>query len=125
MITRAPTPRFQSGGRQSRIDILVREAVGWRTDELNRAGNIVPMKQRSTAHRRARGAHPRAPGDIAAELPVAVPREYTEPLRSTGTVDDDDEPEDEHEGENEAAERASSDRTEAPEEFERDDEDRP
>ena len=80
MITRAPTPRFQSGGRQSRIDILVREAVGWRTDELNRAGNIVPMKQRSTAHRRARGAHPRAPGDIAAELPVAVPREYTEPL---------------------------------------------
>jgi hypothetical protein len=39
-------------------------------------------------------------------------------------VDDDDEPEDEHDGENEAGERATSEYTEAPEEFDRDDEDR-
>jgi hypothetical protein len=39
-------------------------------------------------------------------------------------VDDDDEPEDEHDGENEASERETSDATEAPEEFEIDDEDR-
>jgi len=42
---------------------------------------------------------------------------------STGTVDDDDEPEDEHDGENEAAERETRDTEEAPEEFLRDDED--
>jgi hypothetical protein len=42
---------------------------------------------------------------------------------STGTVDDDDEPEDESPDENEAPIRESSDKTEAPEEFERDDED--
>jgi len=44
---------------------------------------------------------------------------------STGTIDDDDEPEDEHPGENEASERETNDATEAPEEFETDDEDRP
>jgi hypothetical protein len=82
------------------------------------------MKSRSTVHRRTRNAHPRAPGDIASELPVTVPADFAAPLRSTGTVDDDDEPEDEREDENEAPERGSSDRTEAPEEFERDDEDR-
>jgi hypothetical protein len=42
---------------------------------------------------------------------------------STGTVDDDDEPEDERDGENEAPIRESVDTTEAPEEFEVDDED--
>jgi len=45
------------------------------------------------------------------------------PPRSTGTIDDDDEPEDESAEENEAPVRENSDRTEAPEEFELDDED--
>lgn len=45
------------------------------------------------------------------------------PPRSTGTIDDDDEPEDESEVENEAPIRETSDATEAPEEFEVDDED--
>ena len=45
-----------------------------------------------------------------------------ETLPSTGTVDDDDDPNDEHEGENEAPERGKED-TELPEEFESDDED--
>lgn len=49
------------------------------------------------------------------ELSEAVPR-------TTGTVDDDDEPEDERPDENEAPVRESSDKTEAPEEFELDDE---
>jgi hypothetical protein len=44
---------------------------------------------------------------------------------TTGTVDDDDDRDDEHEGENEAAVREKSDRTESPEEFEVDDEDEP
>jgi hypothetical protein len=83
------------------------------------------MKPGSTVHRRARPAKPRATGDIPAELPVAAPPEFPEPRPATGTVDDDDESEDEHEGENEAGERATSDQTEAPEEFERDDENRP
>ena len=43
--------------------------------------------------------------------------------RSTGTVDDDDEPEDERPDENEAPIRETSEKTEAPEEFELDDED--
>jgi hypothetical protein len=47
----------------------------------------------------------------------------TSPPHSTGTVDDDDEPEDESPDENEAPIRESSDKTEAPEEFEADDED--
>jgi hypothetical protein len=49
--------------------------------------------------------------------------EFTAPNPTTGTEDDDDEPEDEHPGENEAAERATNDATEAPEEFGVDDED--
>jgi hypothetical protein len=43
--------------------------------------------------------------------------------RTTGTVDDDDEPQDERPGENEAPVGEISDKTEAPEEFELDDED--
>jgi hypothetical protein len=43
--------------------------------------------------------------------------------QTTGTVDDDDEPEDEQPDENEAPIRETSDKTEAPEEFELDDED--
>jgi hypothetical protein len=43
--------------------------------------------------------------------------------RTTGTVDDDDEPQDERPDENEAPIRETSDKTEAPEEFELDDED--
>jgi hypothetical protein len=43
--------------------------------------------------------------------------------RTTGTVDDDDEPQDERSDENEAPVREISDKTEAPEEFELDDED--
>jgi hypothetical protein len=46
-----------------------------------------------------------------------------EGIPSTGTIDDDDEPEDESDDENEAPIRESSDATEAPEEFEKDDED--
>jgi hypothetical protein len=42
---------------------------------------------------------------------------------STGTPDDDDDPGDEHEGENEAPVRETDENTEAPEEFELDDED--
>ena len=55
--------------------------------------------------------------DVAAlqELGGAVPP-------STGTVDDDDDPADEHKGENEAPIRETSEATEAPEEFEVDDE---
>jgi hypothetical protein len=53
---------------------------------------------------------------------IAIPPE-TSSIPSTGTVDDDDEPEDENEGENEAPVREVSDATEAPEEFEKDDED--
>ncbi len=41
----------------------------------------------------------------------------------SGTEDDDDDRDDEHEGENEASIREVSDETEAPEEFEVDDED--
>ncbi len=43
--------------------------------------------------------------------------------QTTGTVDDDDEPEDERPDENEASIRETSDKTEAPEEFAVDDED--
>ena len=42
---------------------------------------------------------------------------------TTGTVDDDDQPEDERADENEAPVRETKDSTEAPEEFEADDED--
>jgi hypothetical protein len=42
---------------------------------------------------------------------------------TTGTVDDDDDPADESRGENEASIRETSESTEAPEEFELDDED--
>ena len=47
-----------------------------------------------------------------------------ESVPSTGTVDDDDEPEDETDHENEAPIRETRDGTETPEEFEHDDEDR-
>jgi hypothetical protein len=43
--------------------------------------------------------------------------------QTTGTVDDDDDPEDERPDENEAPIRETSEKTEAPEEFELDDED--
>jgi hypothetical protein len=43
--------------------------------------------------------------------------------RSSGTEDDDDDRDDEHAGENEAPIREVNDQTEAPEEFEVDDED--
>jgi hypothetical protein len=42
---------------------------------------------------------------------------------TTGTVDDDDDPDDENESENEPPVRETDERTEAPEEFEVDDED--
>ena len=44
------------------------------------------------------------------------------PAHTTGTVDDDDEPEDESADENEAPIRETSEETEAPEEFAADDE---
>jgi hypothetical protein len=55
--------------------------------------------------------------------PASAPAEFTVPHPTTGTDDDDDEPADEHPGENEASERETNDSTEAPEEFEADDED--
>jgi hypothetical protein len=45
------------------------------------------------------------------------------PRPTSGTQDDDDDRDDEHEGENEAPVREVDDQTEAPEEFEVDDED--
>jgi len=58
--------------------------------------------------------------DTALRLPSDVLPEFPVPNASTGTVDDDDEPEDEHDGENEASERRTDDSTEAPEEFQHD-----
>jgi hypothetical protein len=55
---------------------------------------------------------------------VSIPLDFSAPRRSTGTEDDDDEPEDEHDGENEASERETKDAAEDPEEFASDDEDR-
>ena len=57
------------------------------------------------------------PGVAAFQELAAIPE------RSTGTIDDDDEPADESEQENEAPIRETSEETEAPEEFEVDDED--
>jgi len=45
-------------------------------------------------------------------------------LPTSGTDDDDDDRDDEHEGENEAPIREADEATEAPEEFQRDDEDK-
>jgi hypothetical protein len=56
--------------------------------------------------------------DIVRELDVTEA-----PQPTTGTVDDDDDPSDESEDENEAPVRERSESTEAPEEFEVDDED--
>jgi hypothetical protein len=56
------------------------------------------------------------------ELPPFQELSATAP-HTTGTVDDDDEPDDERPDENEAPVRETSDETEAPEEFEVDDED--
>jgi hypothetical protein len=61
--------------------------------------------------------------------PLTLPSErepamFPVPRPTTGSVDDEDEPEDERDDENEAPVRETSDITEAPEEFNRDDEDR-
>jgi hypothetical protein len=56
------------------------------------------------------------------EIPMPVPA--PQPTAPTGTVDDDDAPEDERDGENEARVHEQRDDMEAPEEFQRDDEDR-
>jgi hypothetical protein len=58
-------------------------------------------------------------GDIVSN----VQAEGTAPFPTTGTPDDDDDRDDEHEGENEAPIGELDDQTEAPEEFEVDDED--
>ncbi len=63
------------------------------------------------------------PAAATANLPATAPSQFLEQRASTGTVDDDDEPEDEHAGKNEASVRETSDETEAQQEFERDDED--
>jgi hypothetical protein len=52
-----------------------------------------------------------------------LPPDYLEPRSETGTVDDQDDLDDEREDENEAPVRETDERTEAPEEFEKDDED--
>jgi hypothetical protein len=52
-----------------------------------------------------------------------VPSESIVPAPTTGTEDDDDDRDDEHEGENEAPIREINEQTEAPDEFEVDDED--
>jgi hypothetical protein len=54
---------------------------------------------------------------------VELSPDYVEPRSETGTVDDQDDLDDEREDENEAPVRETNDKTEAPEEFERDDED--
>jgi hypothetical protein len=54
----------------------------------------------------------------------AFPEPDTTHPRS-GTEDDDDDRDDEHASENEASVRETDERTEAPEEFEKDDEDKP
>ena len=56
------------------------------------------------------------------EIPAGTPDEFPTIHPSTGTPDDDDEPEDEHDGENEASQRECQEATEAPEEFNRNDE---
>lgn len=60
---------------------------------------------------------------ICARDPATAPSQFPEPIASTGTVDDDDEPEDERAGENEASVCESRDETEARQEIETDDED--
>ena len=57
------------------------------------------------------------------ETSEAAPDDFPTSRPSTGTVDDDDDPADEQPGENEAESRETRDRTEAPEEFQIDDED--
>ena len=59
--------------------------------------------QRGAAHQRAGGTGP--------DMPVGDPPLFPEVPPSTGTVDDDDEPEDEHDDENEASVREPHDRT--------------
>jgi hypothetical protein len=58
------------------------------------------------------------------ESPEYPPSDFPLPEPTTGTEDDDDAPEDEHPGENEAEVREHDENTEAPEEFDVDDEDR-
>jgi len=77
---------------------------------------------------RAQSAQPPDPytpniGAVVPASPARIPPDFPREHPSTGTEDDDDEPEDEHPGENEASERETDERTEAPEEFEYDDED--
>jgi hypothetical protein len=65
----------------------------------------------------------RNPVTATADLPATAPSQIPDPIASTGTVDDVDEPEDEHVGENEASVRKTRDETEARKEFETDDDD--
>ena len=81
------------------------------------------MKAKSTNTSKT-GTRGRGGDDDAAPLADELAPEQSFPRPSTGTVDDDDEPEDERADENEAPDRATSDRTEAPEEFELDDKNR-
>lgn len=77
------------------------------------------MKYRSVTHATVAPRLETWPG-VARELSFDALPEFPVPNASTGTVDDDDEPEDEHDGENEASERNTDDSTEAPEEFQHD-----
>jgi hypothetical protein len=63
--------------------------------------------------------HSAHPGELVSN----IQSEGVAPTPTTGTQDDDDDRDDEHEGENEALIREIDERTEAPEEFEVDDED--
>jgi hypothetical protein len=67
----------------------------------------------------------RIPEKLTAGTPLesaeTEPSEFLVHMPTTGTVDDADAPGDEHERENEAETRETSDDTESPEEFERDD----
>jgi hypothetical protein len=58
------------------------------------------------------------------EASEKLPSDFPIPPPSTGTVDDDDDPADERADENEARVRGNNDSTEAPREFQHDDEDR-
>jgi hypothetical protein len=84
--------------------------------------NVKHMKPGSTEHSHVRSGSDRTATANDPQTPAVDPSQFPVSRASTGTVDDYDQPEDEHERENEASERETSDDTEAPEEFHRDNE---
>jgi hypothetical protein len=82
-----------------------------------------PQKRRKTpvemSNRSKQEPYPGIP-----ESPLTLPPDFPIPTPTTGTVDDDDDSADERPDENEAPVRERSENIEAPEEFQRDEEDR-